>query len=140
MQIPAILNDMTQNHFLLDGSYPHFYFLTLDHVGEVGAFQLCQPDVQEQLNKILSENLLPPSPAMPIEHDALEQDGSPVLFSYLCDLPRLHRFRCALTLHNQTGSILCFDYQAEALREAFGAQVNITSIDFAAYERVLLHQ
>ena len=55
-------------------------------------------------------------------------------------LPRLHRFRCALTLHNQTGSILCFDYQAEALREVFGAQVNITSIDFAAYERMMLHQ
>jgi len=140
MQIPAILNDMAQNHFLLDGSYPHFYFLTLDHFGEVGAFQLCQPDIQEQLNEILSENLLPPSPAMPIEHDALEKDGSPVLFSYLCDLPRLHRFRCALTLRNLTGSILCFDYQAEALREAFGAQVNITSIDSAAYERVLLHQ
>ena len=140
MQIPAILNDMAQNHFLLDGSYPHFRFLTLDRVGEVGAIQLCQPDMLEQLNEILSENLLPPSPAMPIEHDALEKDGSPVLFSYLCDLPRLHRFRCALTLRNLTGSILCFDYQAEALREAFGAQVNITSIDFAAYERVLLHQ
>ena len=140
MQIPAILNGMAQNHFLLDGSYPHFYFLTLDHFGEVGAFQLCQPDMLEQLNEILSENLLPLSPAMPIEHDALEQDGSPVLFSYLCDLPRLHRFRCALTLRNQTGSILCFDYQAEALREAFGAQVNITSIDFAAYERMMLHQ
>ena len=140
MQIPAILNDMAQNHFLLDGSYPHFYFLTLDHFGEVGAFQLCQPDIQEQLNDILSENLLLPSPALPIEHDALEQDGSPVLFSYLCDLPKLHRFRCALTLHNQTGSILCFDYQAEALRGVFGAQVNITSIDFAAYERMMLHQ
>lgn len=36
--------------------------------------------------------------------------------------------------------ILCFDYQAEALREVFGAQVDITSIDFAAYERLLLHQ
>ena len=140
MQIPAILNDMAQNHFLLDGSYPHFYFLTLDHFGEIGAIKLCQPDMQEQLNEILSENLLPPSPAMPIEHDALEQDGSPVLFSYLCDLPRLHRFRCALTLHNQTGSILCFDYQTEALRGVFGAQVNITSIDFAAYERMMLHQ
>lgn len=140
MQIPAILNDMTKNHFLLDGSYPHFYFLTLDNFGEVGAIQLCQPDMQERLNEILSENLLPPSPAMPIEHDALEQDGSPVLFSYLCDLPRLHRFRCALTLRNQTGSILCFDYQAEALRGVFGAQVNITSIDFDAYERMMLHQ
>ena len=96
--------------------------------------------MQEQLNEILSENLLPPSPAMPIEHDALEQDGSPVLLSYLCDLPRLHRFRCALTLRNQAGSILCFDYQAEALRKIFGAQVNITSIDFAAYERMMLHQ
>ena len=140
MQIPAILNNMAQNHFLLDGSYPHFYFLTLDHVGEVGAYQLCQPGIQEQLNEILSENLPPPSPAMPIEHDALEQDGSPVLFSYLCDLPRLHRFRCALTLHDQTGSILCFDYQAEALQAVFGTQVNITSIDFAAYERMMLHQ
>ena len=36
--------------------------------------------------------------------------------------------------------ILCVDYQAEALREVFGAQGDITSIDFAAYERVLLHQ
>ena len=53
---------------------------------------------------------------------------------------RLHRFCCALTLHNQTGGILCFDYQAEALQEVFGAQVNITSIDFAAYERMMLHQ
>ena len=140
MQIPAILNDMAQNHFLLDGSYPHFYFLTLDHFGEVGAMQLCQSDMQEQLNEILSENLLPSFPTMPIEHDALEQDGSPVLFSYLCDLPRLHRFRCALTLHNRTGNILCFDYQAEALREVFGTQVNITSVDCTAYERVMLHQ
>ena len=140
MQIPAILNGMAQNHFLLDGSYPHFYFLTLDHFGEIGAIKLCQPDIQEQLNEILSENLLPPSPAISIEHDALEQDGSPVLFSYLCDLPRLHRFHCALTLRNQTGSILCFDHQADALREVFGAQVNITSIDFAAYERMMLHQ
>ena len=140
MQMASILNNMTANHFLLDGSYPHFYFLTLDHYGEVGIAQLCQPSIQEQLHEILSENLLPPSPAMPIEHDALEQDGSPVLFSYLCDLPRLHRFRCALTLRNQTGSILCFDYQAEALREVFGAQVNITSIDFDAYERMMLHQ
>ena len=140
MQIPAILNDMTQNHFLLDGSYPHFYFLTLDHFGEVSAFQLCQPDIQEHLNDILSENLLLPSPTLPIEHDALEQDGSPVLFSYLCDLPRLYRFRCALTLRGRTGSILCFDYQAEALRAVFGAQVNITSIDFAAYERMMLYQ
>lgn len=62
MQISAILNDMAQNHFLLDGSYPHFYFLTLDHFGEIGTFQLCQPDVQEQLNEILSENLRPLSP------------------------------------------------------------------------------
>ena len=53
---------------------------------------------------------------------------------------RLHRFCCALTLHNQTGGILCFDYQADTLQEVFGAQVNITSIDFAAYERMMLHQ
>jgi len=49
---------MTQNHFLLDGSYPHFYFLTLDHFGEVDTIKLCQPDMQEQLNEILDRRYL----------------------------------------------------------------------------------
>ena len=140
MQMVSILNNTVQNHFLLDGSFPHFYFLTLDRYGEISIKLLCDPWLQKQVNEILSENLLSPSASMPIEHDALEQDGTPVLFSYLCDLPRLQRFRCALALHNRIGSILCFDYQEESLRAFFGSQVHITSIDFTAFERMLLHQ
>lgn len=59
--------------------------------------------------------------------------------SYTCDFPRIRRFDTALELHGMTGTLICFDYQEEALREICGQCVMLQSIDFQQFERSVLY-
>ena len=61
-----------------------------------------------------------------------------ILFCYLPDLPRLFRFLSALELLQMKGAILCFDFQAGALRPLCGDKVELQIIDFAEFERRFL--
>ena len=47
---------------------------------------------------MLMQGLSPKDAGLPIEHDALDGDGSPVLFGYFLDIPRINRFHTALQL------------------------------------------
>lgn len=58
---------------------------------------------------------------------------------YTCDFPRIRRFDTALELHGMTGTLICFDYQEEALREICGQCVMLQSIDFQQFERSVLY-
>ena len=50
-------------------------------------------------------------------------DGeSPVLFAYTCDMPRIKRFDAALKLHGKTGTLLCFDFQEDVMRQVCGSK------------------
>ena len=40
------------------------------------------------------------------EQDAAEPDGTPVLFGYFCDLPRIVRFNTALELMERPGTLI----------------------------------
>ena len=73
-----------------------------------------------------------------IENDARTDAGAPILFCYLPDLPRLFRFLSALELLQMKGAILCFDFQAGALRPLCGDKVELQIIDFAEFERRFL--
>ena len=64
-----------------------------------------------------------------------EDAGTPILFCYLPDLPRLFRFLSALELLQMKGAILCFDFQANALQPLCGDRVELQTIDFAEFER-----
>ena len=121
-------------HFLLDGSYRHFYYLTNDHYGEVILQLLCFREERQLLDGILAEDLEPCRPGWVVENDAMDGD-SPALFAYTCDLPRIKRFDNALELYSKTGSLFCFDFQEETIRQVCGPRVNIQCIDFDAYER-----
>ena len=70
-----------------------------------------------------------------IENDARTDAGTPILFCYLPDLPRLFRFLSALELLQMKGVILCFDFQANALQPLCGDRVELQTIDFAEFER-----
>lgn len=76
------------------------------------------------------ENLLPGAPGWNIEHDAIDENGDPVLFAYLCDMPRIRRFDTALNLQDRRGAVICFDFQETALRQVCGARVSFQTIDF----------
>ena len=127
-----------KEHFLFGEGYEHFYFLTNDYHGETLLWLLCRPDVIGQLNATLLQELQLPCRNAFIENDARTDAGAPILFCYLPDLPRLFRFLSALELLQMKGAILCFDFQAGALRPLCGDKVELQIIDFAEFERRFL--
>lgn len=127
------------SYFLLDGSFPHFYYLTNDRYGEAILRLLCDTQQRRTLDAILADGLHEGIPNWRVENDAIDSEGNPVLFAYTCDFPRIRRFDTALELHGMTGTLICFDYQEEALREICGQCVMLQSIDFQQFERSVLY-
>ena len=70
-----------------------------------------------------------------LESDAVDKDGNPVLLSYFCDLPRIKRFDTALQLQKKSGTLICFDFQKEALERYCSNRVSFQTIDFQKWER-----
>lgn len=131
-------SDKAPGFFLLDGSYEHFYYLTNDHRGESLLRFLADPSLSAQLNRVLLQDLFPANPDSAVENDGFAPDGRPVLFSYLPDIPRLNRFAAALELHDQTGVLICCDFQREALANAFPERIVFQTISFEKLERSFL--
>lgn len=124
----------SNDRFLQDGSFEHFYFLTCDHNGEAVLRLLCDGELRAALDDVLSEDLQPPDPGLPIENDAIA-GNIPVLFGYTCDMPRLRRFDNALSIHEKDGLVICFDFQEEAYRRCCGPHVQLQCLDLEACER-----
>ena len=140
MEQPSILTQPdAHSYFLLDGSFPHFYYLTNDRYGEAILRLLCDTQQRRTLDAILADGLHEGIPNWRVENDAIDSEGNPVLFAYTCDFPRIRRFDTALELHGMTGTLICFDYQEEALREICGQRVILQSIDFQQFERSVLY-
>jgi hypothetical protein len=127
------------HYFVLDGNLEHFYYLPSDHRGEVMLRLLYDSALRSALDSVLSEDLCPAQPGWMIENDAMDDMGDPVLFAYTCDMPRIRRFDTALELQERTGTLICFDFQEEALRRICGSHVTFQSIDFEKFERSMLY-
>ena len=125
----------TRCFFLLDGNYEHFYYLTNDHYGDTLLRLLCDPVKISELDHMLMQGLYPKDAGLPIEHDALDGNGNPVLFGYFLDIPRINRFHTALQLQERTGTLICFDFQKEVLHRFCGGQVEFSTISFEKFER-----
>jgi hypothetical protein len=123
------------HYFVLDGNLAHFYYLPSDHRGEVLLRLLWDPALRSALDSVLSEDLGAAQPGWMIENDGMDDAGDPVLFAYTCDMPRIGRFNTALELQERFGTLICFDFQEEALRRVCGQRVSFQSIDFEAFER-----
>lgn len=130
-----LAGDVGKQYLLLDGSYDHFYFLTNDRRGERILRLMCSARLSVQLETILRTDLWEKDETLPIENDAVDDGGHPVLFGYTCDLPRIKRFDTALRIQNKRGMVICFDFQAEVLRRCCGEQIQFQTIDFKKWER-----
>lgn len=135
VQVLSEANTAKRCFFLLDNNYEHFYYLTNDRYGDALLRLLCAPDGQAALHQAILSELNAPSRGMPVEYDALDANGRPVLFAYLPDIPRLGRFLAGLSLHRLQGCIVCFDFQARALKDCCGENVTFLSIDFEKAEK-----
>ena len=133
-QILSAADTASRCFFLLDGNYEHFYYLTNDQYGDTLLKLLCSSEKITELNRMLMQGLSPKDTGLPIEHDALDGDGSPVLFGYFLDIPRINRFHTALRLQERTGTLVCFDFQREVLHRFCGDQVEFSTISFEKFE------
>lgn len=124
-------------YFLFDGNYEHFYFLTNDHYGEVLLRLLCCTEKKRELEELMRTGLVEKGENGTWQ-DALEQDGTPVLFGWLLDLPRIAGFLKMLAFRNLSGKIICFDFQRDVLETCCvsrGAALEFETIDFKKFER-----
>ena len=121
--------------FLLDGNYEHFYYFTNDRQGDVLLKLLCDTGRKAELDRILMQGLSERDEGLTVENDAMDKDGNPVLFGYFLDIPRINRFCIALQLQDRRGTIICFDFQKEALGYLCGGYVELSAISFEKFER-----
>ena len=128
-----------KEYFLFGEGYEHLYFITNDYYGEALLWMLCNPDATKQFHALLLQSFCPSPKDSAIENDAVTEDGTPILFAYQPDLPKLYRFYAALELHKRSGIIVCFDFQEDALRPFCGSRIKLQTIDFSDFERRFLN-
>ena len=128
-------NSGNKQYFILDGSYENFYYVTNDQKGELLLRFLCDAELREELDELVIGHLDPPNNRLLFEHDALLEDGTPVLLAYDCDLRRISKFTSMLNLQERHGVLMCFDYQADTLGRFCGERVTLKTIDYEKVKR-----
>ena len=122
-----------KSYFYLDSSFDYFHYIPDDAAGITMIRLLCSPALLKGLKNLLLSDLQPPCSDYGLEHDAL-WDSYPVLLAYDFDMLRISRFRTALSLHDITGHLICFDFQKAVLKQYFRETVSIETIDLKKFE------
>lgn len=127
-----------KSYFCLDKSFDYFHYIPADPAGETLLRVLCSPELMENLKTLLLSDLHPPCMDLPLEHDAVTEDGLPILLAFDFDMLRLVHFHTALSFQALRGHLICFDFQTDVLRQFFGADIEIETIDLKKFERRFL--
>ena len=125
-----------RRYSMVDDSYEYLHFVTGDGNGELILRILCNSNIRESTEAMLSEDFLPPSVSI---CDAQDENGNPVLFCYTLDLKRLKSFTAWITAHKEQGLIICFDFQCDVLRKFCGANISFETLDTTKYRRRFLN-
>lgn len=124
--------------FMLDTSFEHFHYLPNTPEGESLLQLLTAPKQMLQLNQLLLSDMLPGKEDFPIEHDAFDKNGKPVLLAYDFDMQRITRFNAGLQTYGKSGVLICFDFQLPCLKEFLTADICFSSIDLHKFLRRFL--
>ena len=103
--------------FRLDGSFERLYFAPNTPEGEMQVKMMCSSEIREALRQLLLSDLQPSQQGLRVEHDALRDNGTPVLLAYEFDLERLRRFRDSLQMFGGRSLVICFDFQQAVLEK-----------------------
>ena len=139
MELAAqVLKNSKEQYFLLNDNYENFYFVTNDEKGEMLLRLLCNPDVCNEIDEILTDGMYLADEGSLIKNDAMTEDGKFVLLAYKCDLRRIRNFDIGLATQKKRGIIYCFDYQADVLRWCCSGAVEFKTLDYQKTERRFL--
>lgn len=126
--------------FVPDNSFEHFHFLPSNPEGEALIKLLTDPDMIRDLNHLLLSDLEGWNEALPIEHDAVLPDGTPMLLAYDFDMQRINRFNTGLCIYEKPGNLTCFDFQIPVLKKYLTANIQFSSIDLFKFRKAFLHE
>ena len=123
-----------RQYFRLDGTFERLYYAPDTPEGEAQVRIICSGEVRKSLEKLLLSDLLPGDPGLRIEHDAFDHNGIPVLLAFDFDLERIRRFRNSAELLNQTGRVICFEFQEPVLEKYLGPLAEFQTISLEKVE------
>lgn len=126
--------------FMADTSFEYFHFIPNTPEGEAVLKLLVQPNLTKQLHQLLLSDLAPRRENIPIEHDAVDSAGNPVILAYDFDIHRINRFNTGLNVYGKSGTIICFDFQLPCLEKYLTADIRFSSIDLIKFRRRFLHE
>lgn len=126
--------------FMLDTSFEHFHYLPNTPEGEVLLKLLVHPEIMEKLDNLLLSDLGCRSDSIPLEHDATDASGNPILLAYDFDMQRINRFNTGLNVYGRSGNLICFDFQIPVLKKYLTATIHFSSIDLCKFKRGFLHE
>lgn len=126
--------------FMLDTSFEHFHFITNDMQGETLLKLLLNPKMMAKLNQLLLSDQESPRESIPIEHDAVDTNGTPTILAYDFDMQRINRFNTGLNVYGKSGNLICFDFQIPVLKRYLTADIHFSSIDLFKFRKGFLHE
>ena len=103
-------------------------------------FLLVHPEIMEKLDNLLLSDLGCRSDSIPLEHDATDASGNPILLAYDFDMQRINRFNTGLNVYGRSGNLICFDFQIPVLKKYLTATIHFSSIDLCKFKRGFLHE
>lgn len=115
------------NLFMLDDIYEAIYFIPFVKEAEIQVRLLMNPVEDRRLRKFLCSVLCRVNEADGALDSGEDRNGNPVYFCYDMELWRLKRIRGKLDRDGR-GTIYCFDYQEEAIRNYIGSEAVIKGI------------
>ena len=121
-----------RRYSMVDDSYGNLHFIPNNENGELILRILCNHEVWESTESMLASDFHPATVSI---CDAADEDGNPVLFAYVMDLKRIKNFTAWMSVHNQTGSIICFDFQRDVLTKFCGENIRLEALDAEKYRR-----
>ena len=126
--------------FMLDTSFEHFHFVPNDVQGEALLKLLVNPKMMAKLNTLLLSDQETRKDDLPIEHDGVDQNGTPTILAYDFDMQRINRFNTGLNVYGISGNLICFDFQTPILKQYLTADIRYSSIDLSKFRKGFLHE
>ena len=114
----------------LANAFPDFYYVTNDVHGEKQLKLLYDSDEKARVEKWVTEKFEPTNTNCPVIHDALTENGNPVLFCYLLNIPRLLRYFNGLARYDKNGTVITLNSQTDVLRRYLGNRVDYKTLNF----------
>ena len=135
-----ILADGNMQRQLMVSPFERFCFIPMDRNGLLLLDMLKDKNVYEDLYCILTEDFIFSEEENQVINDGYNNDGKPVLICVDCDLKRLVQFISQLDFIGQTGEVICFDFQKEAVKEYCGKNAKVAAVDFEKFQENFIVQ